>query len=363
MPSEPGATPTTSILPPLAHAAFDGHEQVLFCHDARAGLSAIIAVHDTTLGAAAGGCRMYPYANAEAALTDALRLSQGMTYKNALAGLALGGGKAVIIADPAAANKDEVLRAFAFHVQSLGGRYWTAIDVGVGARDVATMGEVTDYVFTLVDESKGRPDTAVFTALGGFVGLEATARYALKRETLEGVRVAVQGVGQTGMDLCRQLHDAGATLIVSDVNETAVAQAVATYGATAVAPDAIYDVDADVFAPCAMGAILNERTVPRLKVKAIAGLANNQLARPEDGDALAAHGILYAPDYVINAGGVMYATDDIFGENDVARAKRRIDGIADTLRAIFDRATTEQRSTAALADDMARALRVNQRAG
>ena len=333
---------------------FDDHEQVVFCRDARTGLQAIIAIHSTRLGPAAGGCRMYPYKTLEDALTDALRLSRGMSYKNALAGLKLGGGKAVVIADSRAAAKPQLLSAFAKHVQTLGGRYWTAIDVGVGVEDVAHMGRDTDFVFTLVDERSGRLNPAVFTALGGFVSIEATVEYVLGASDLNGTTFALQGLGQTGMDLCRRLTEAGATVIATDVNEAAIAEARDTYNATIVAPDDIYAQDADVFVPCALGAILNDDTIAQLKVKAVCGLANNQLAEPRHGNALQERGIVYAPDYVVNAGGVVYGSDDIFKTHDNSTAEATIRNIGHVLKEIFAQAEKTGRPTSDIADELAR---------
>lgn len=335
--------------------AFDDHEQVVFCRDRASGLQAIIAIHSTRLGPAAGGCRMYPYATADHALTDVLRLSKGMSYKNALAGLKLGGGKAVIIADSKSAQKPQLLSAFAKHVQTLNGRYWTAIDVGVGVDDVARMSRDTDFTFTLVDERAGRLNPAVFTALGGFVSIEATVRRVLRRDNLEGVRFAIQGLGQTGMDLCRRLTEAGGQVIATDVNQAAIAEAKADYGVEAVEPDAIYGAEADVFVPCALGGIVNDKTIPQFKFKAVCGLANNQLAEARHGQALQDRGIAYAPDYVVNAGGVIYGSDDIFKTHDRSEAEEKIRAIGDVLIEIFDRSEQEGRSTADIADDMARA--------
>ncbi len=338
--------------------AFDNHEQVVFCSDVATGLRAIIAIHATKLGPAAGGCRMYPYRTTQDALTDVLRLSRGMTYKNALAGLKLGGGKAVVIADSRGSDKARLLSAFAKHVQALAGRYWTAIDVGVGVRDVAHMSKKTDYTFTRVDRKAGRLNPAVFTALGGFVSIEATVRHLFGRGDLEGLRFAIQGLGQTGMDLCRRLTEAGAYVVAADVNRDAVARARKTYGADIVAPNAIYSQDVDVFVPCALGAILNDETIPRLRASAVCGLANNQLAEDRHGAQLRKRGILYAPDYVVNAGGVIYGSDDIFKTHANSTAEAKVRNIGRTLTRIFKRADEEDRPTSDIADEMAR-----QRAG
>ena len=336
------------------NTAFDGHEQVVFCSDAATGLRAVIAIHSTRLGPAAGGCRMYPYATIEDAVTDVLRLSKGMSYKNALAGLELGGGKAVIIADSRGDRKPELLSAFAKHVQALGGRYWTAIDVGDGVDDVAHMSRDTDFTFTLVDEGAGRLNPAVFTALGGYVSIEATVRHVMASETLKGVRFAIQGLGQTGMDLCRRLTEAGGQVVATDVNGDAMASARQQYGIEVTQPDEIYDAEVDVFVPCALGAILNDETIPRLKAKAVCGLANNQLQEPRHGDALRERGIAYAPDYVVNAGGVIYGSDDIFKTHDTSVAEDKIRGIGAVLLEIFARSDKERRATSDIADDMAR---------
>ena len=337
------------------NSAFDHHEQVVFCSDAATGLRAVIAIHSSRLGPAAGGCRMYPYATIEEAVTDVLRLSKGMSYKNALAGLKLGGGKAVVIADSRAANKPLLLSAFARHVQALNGRYWTAIDVGVGVDDVAHMSRDTDFTFTLVDERAGRLNPAVFTALGGYVSIEATVHHVLKREQLTGVRFAIQGLGQTGIDLCRRLSEAGGKVIATDVNAEAVDNAKSNYGIEAVAPEDIYGVEADVFVPCALGAVVNDDTIAQFKVKAICGLANNQLAEPRHGQVLQERGIAYAPDYVVNAGGVIYGSDDIFKTHDRSEAEGKIRGIGQVLVEIYQRAEALGKATSDVADDMARA--------
>ena len=334
--------------------AFDDHEQVVFCRDAARGLQAIIAIHSTKLGPAAGGCRLYPYATLDDALKDVLRLSRGMSYKNALAGLKLGGGKAVVIGDPRGPGKARLLTAFARHVQTLAGRYWTAIDVGVGVRDVAHMAKTTDFAFTLVNTKAGRLNPAVFTALGGYVSIEATVRHVLGRKDCSGVRFAVQGLGQTGMDLCRRLTEAGAEVIATDVNETAIAMAKKKYDATIVAPDAIYRQDVDVFVPCAMGAILNDKTIQQLRAKAVCGLANNQLAEERHGAMLQERGIVYAPDYVVNAGGVIYGSDDIFKTHETSQAEKKIRGIGRVLTRIFKQAADESRPTFEIADEIAR---------
>jgi len=335
------------------HPEFRDHERVLFRADGRIGLRAIVAIHDTTLGPAAGGCRMVAYPATEAAVADVLRLSRGMTYKNALAGLPLGGGKAVVLGDPRAPGKQTLLEAFASFVASLRGDYWTAIDVGVGGDDARLMSERCPYVFARGDRTQNRGDTSYFTALGGFVGIRASVAHALGSPDLGGKRVAIQGCGATGSYLAGMLAEAGAELVCADVHAPSAQRLADQHGAAVVAPDAIYDQEVDVFAPCALGAIINDDTVRRLRARVVCGLANNQLARDEHGEALRQREILYAPDYVANAGGIIYSSDEIFGENDEARARRRIDGIAETLQTIFERAAAERVSPHRVADALA----------
>jgi leucine dehydrogenase len=339
----------------FTHPEFDHHEQVLFCHDPAWDLSAIIAVHSTALGPAAGGCRMYPYASTEAALTDVLRLSRGMSYKNAVAGLPLGGGKCVIIADPARPDKADLLRAFSRHVQSLGGRYWTAIDVGVGPEDADVLAENCDFIFARASQYPAGFNPSLFTALGGFTGVQAVAAHVWGRTDLGGLRVAIQGLGATGRDLARQLHEAGAELIVADVQDQAVRHVVDNYGARSVDPNAIHAHDVDVFAPCAMGAVINDDTLPQIKAKAICGLANNQLAEPRHGEQLNALGIVYVPDYVVNSGGMLGASRTIFSDSGPDASRTAILGLHDTILAILDSAKTEGLPSSVVADQMARA--------
>lgn len=340
---------------PFNHTDFDDHEQVIFCSDATVGLQAIIAIHSTALGPAAGGCRMHPYASPADALTDVLRLSKGMSYKNAVAGLPLGGGKCVIIADPSTPTKPDLLRAFSEHVQSLAGRYWTAIDIGVGPQDADILAENCDYIFARASQYEEGFNPSSFTALGGFTGLRAVASQVWGRTDLKGLRVAIQGLGATGADMARHLHSVGAELFVSDIREDAVREIVQKYGATPVAPDAIHAQDVDVFAPCAMGAIINDSSLPEIKAKAICGLANNQLAEPRHGAALQKAGIAYVPDYVVNAGGMMGASTVIFDTPSREASLMRIHGLYDTIVQILDAAKSEQRPPSDVADAMAQA--------
>ncbi len=338
----------------FTHAQFDNHEQVLFCRDDSVGLKGIIAIHSTTLGSAAGGCRMHAYESEDVALADVLRLSKGMSYKNAMANLPLGGGKCVIIADPSTPDKANLLRAFSKHVQSLGGRYWTAIDVGVGPADADILAESCDYVFARASEYPDGFNPSLFTALGGFMGIRAAARHVWGREDLDGMTVAVQGCGATGRDLCRQLYNAGAELIVADVNDAATAFVAETYGARIAAPADIHAAEADIFAPCALGAVLNDQTIPQIRAKAISGLANNQLTASRHGRALMDRGITYVPDYVVNAGGVMGAAALIYSHPTIAESQQKIRGLYDTIVDILDRAKAAGAPPSDVADQMAR---------
>jgi leucine dehydrogenase len=337
---------------PFESPEFDHHENVVFCSDAGSGLRAIIAIHDTTLGPAAGGCRMWPYASTAAALTDVLRLSRAMTYKNSLAGLPLGGGKSVIIGDARTHKTPQLLAAFARHVERLGGRYWTAEDVGIGTRDVEEgFAQGTRYIFGL---TRHTGDPAPFTARGGFEGMRAAVEQRLGRASLAGVRVAVQGVGNVGTELCRLLHEAGAALVVCDVNAASVQRAVEAFGATAVAPEAIYDADVDVFAPCALGGVINDDTIPRLRATVVSGVANNQLAGPQHGRELQRRGVLYAPDFLVNAGGMHNASGDILGRYDRPEAMRRVVRIYDVARECFARAAQTGALPEQVAEELAR---------
>ncbi|MCR9136450.1 MAG: NAD(P)-binding domain-containing protein [Alphaproteobacteria bacterium] len=340
-------------MPVFTHPEFDHHEQVLFCHDAATGLKGIIAIHSTALGPAAGGCRMYPYPSVEDALTDVLRLSKGMSYKNAVAGLPLGGGKSVIIADPSGADKADLLRAFSRHVQALGGRYWAAIDIGVSPQDASILAENCDFIFTQADHFEEGFNPSSFTALGGFTGIRAAAKHVWDRDDLRGLRVAIQGLGSTGSDLARRLHEAGVELVVADVREEAVQDAVARFGAQAVETDDIHAQDVDIFAPCAMGAVINDKSLSEIKAKVICGVANNQLAEPRHGTALQARGITYVPDYVVNAGGMMGASTVIFATLSHADSIKRIESLYETILSLLETARDTGRPSSDVADDMA----------
>jgi leucine dehydrogenase len=329
---------------------FDNHESVLFCHDRESGLKAIIAVHDTTLGPALGGTRMWNYQNEEAALTDVLRLSRGMTYKSSLAGLNLGGGKSVIIGNPHEDKSEELFRAFGRAVDRLNGSYIAAEDVGTTVADLEIARRETRHIAGIGEGNSGNPSPA--TAWGVFHGLKAAVHYRLKRQDLNGLTVAVQGLGNVGFGLCQHLAEAGVKLIVTDIHQDAISRAVDELGAKAVDADKIYSQDADVFAPCALGAVLNDETIPQLKAKVIAGAANNQLALDEHGTDLLNRGILYAPDYAINAGGIIIISHE-GPDFDRKKAMQQVAGIYDTSLSIFKRAEAEHISTAKVADEIA----------
>lgn len=330
---------------------------MVFCHDRETGLRGIIAIHNTALGPALGGCRMWPYAGEDEALNDVLRLSRAMSYKSAMANLPLGGGKSVIIGDPNADKTPRLLRAMGRCVGRLGGRYIAAEDSGTSVTDLRTMGEVTPHVAGVLQRrgfagnDDGDPSPA--TAYGVFSGLRATVARAFGSSELRGVRVAIQGLGNVGYRLARLLHEAGALLWVADIHEDRVRRATRDFGAVAADNDTLFDLDVDVFAPCALGAALNDDTCARIKARAVAGAANNQLADDaRHGEMLRRRGVLYAPDYVLNAGGVI----DIAYEGpeyDPARVQRHVEGIATTLEEIFDEAEQTQRPPHEIANRIA----------
>lgn len=332
---------------------FSNHEQVVFCRDAEIGLSAIIALHSTALGPAAGGCRMWRYATEADAVRDALRLSKGMSYKNAMADLPLGGGKAVIMAPEGNFNRQALFAAFGRAVASLGGRYLTAEDVGTSVPDMLVVRSVTEFVSGLGTEAGKGGDPSPYTALGVFSGINASVKHKLGKDSVEGLTVAVQGLGNVGRHLCDLLHKAGAKLIVADTVQERVDAAVAAYGAKAVSVGEILGVEADVLAPCALGAILNAETIPALKVSVVAGGANNQLATAADGERLKARGILYAPDYVINAGGIISVSHEYHNQFEVEKVVAKVKAIGPRLLDIYARADREGLTTDKVADRLA----------
>jgi len=329
-----------------------GHEQVVFCQNREIGLKAIIAIHNTALGPALGGTRMFDYKSDEDALVDVLRLSKGMTYKAAAAGLNLGGGKAVIIGDSKTKKSEAIFRAFGQFVNSLNGRYITAEDVGTSEKDMEYIAMETPWVTGAASSLGGSGDPSPFTATGTLIGIKASAKWKLGTDNLKGVRVAVQGLGHVGYHLVRQLADEGAKVFVADIDKEKTREVVEDFRATAVNPEEIHSQDVEIFAPCAMGAILNDKTIPQLKCKIIAGAANNQLAEARHGEMLQELGILYAPDYVINAGGLINVCIELEGYSK-ERSLDRLNRISDNLNTVFKIAQDEHVSTDKAAERMA----------
>ncbi|MDJ0947281.1 MAG: Glu/Leu/Phe/Val dehydrogenase [Alphaproteobacteria bacterium] len=331
------------------HPDFDDHEHVSFFFDRASGLKSIIAIHNTNRGPALGGCRMWAYDNDQEAITDVLRLSQGMTYKAAIADLALGGGKSVIIGDSKTDKSEQLMQKMGRAVERLGGLYIVAEDVGTTVPDMDIVRSETKHVAGV---SGGAGDPSPSTAHGVFVGIRAAVKHKLGKDSTAGLTVAVQGLGAVGYSLCEWLNNDGAKLIVTDISEEAIKRAVDEFGATAVGVDDIYDADADVFAPCALGASINDETIPRLKVSIVSGSANNQLAEDRHGEVLRQRDVLYAPDYVVNAGGLIdvarFAIDI-----DLETAKAKLEQIYDTLIEIFARADREGAPTNHVADRIA----------
>lgn len=344
---------------------YDGHETVRRFHDPETGLTAFIAVHNTNLGPALGGCRMFPYASEDDAIRDVLRLSRGMTYKNAMAGLPLGGGKSVIIGNPHTQKTEALMQAMGRAVETLGGRYITAEDSGSSVADMKLIATETSYVVgipTASDTGLGG-DPSPYTAYGVFIGMKSAARRVFGTDSLTGKRVAVQGLGAVGRYLCKHLADDGAIVIGADVNADSIARAQDMVPSIEiVAPDAIYGVAADIYAPCALGATLNDGTIPQIQARIVAGAANNQMAAPQHNDMVAARDMLYVPDYVLNAGGVIAASYEYFFRTDrnpfsypLTRDNlmTHIDGIAKTLDNIFKIAETKNMTPGRAADYMA----------
>jgi leucine dehydrogenase len=332
----------------FTHPDFDDHEQVVHARDAEAGLTAIIAVHNTNLGPALGGCRIWKYASEERAVADVLRLSRGMTYKAALAGLALGGGKSVILADARTEKTPAMMRAMGRAVERLGGRYIVAEDVGAA---VADMDQIACETAHVSGTSANVGDPSPWTARGVFLAMQAAARHRWG-SGVEGRIVSVTGLGNVGSNLCRHLARAGARLIVSDIRGEAVRRVVEETGAAAIEPEAAHAADADIFAPCALGAGLNARSIPELGAEVVCGAANNQLATQDDGARLAARGVLYAPDYLANAGGLISVARVRLGMSE-AEAERKLQAIPETLVQVFRSAEQQGTHPAAAADRLA----------
>lgn len=339
------------------HPEFDQHETVQFVVDAATGLQAIIAIHSTALGPAAGGCRRWQYVDSSSALTDALRLSRGMTYKNAIAGLRFGGGKSVILASDDAPKSPELFRAFGRAVESLHGQYVTAEDVGCSVADMRSVHEETKFVSGLPKSgNEAGGDPSPMTAMGVFLGIKAAVHERLGSESLQDVSVAVQGVGHVGLNLCRLLHEAGARLTVADVNRHNLQLARDELPVTEVAPNELLFSKVDVLAPCALGNVLTAQTIPNIAAKVVAGAANNQLGTELDGARLAERDILYAPDYVINAGGIINVEHEYFGNSSDEKVLAEIGEIPKRLQAIFAEAKVSGEATNLIADRMARRI-------
>jgi leucine dehydrogenase len=327
------------------HITGDGYEQIVFCSDDQSGLRAIIAIHSTALGPALGGTRFYPYASEDEALVDVLRLARGMTYKAAAAGLDLGGGKAVIIGDPKRIGSEELFRAYGRFIETLGGRYITAEDVGTALEDMDVVRRESRWVTGCSHTYGGSGDPSPVTAYGVLNGIKACAVEVFGDADLKGRTVALQGVGKVGHALCGYLVEAGAKVTIADIDVDNLARAVSDFGVETTALDTIHAFEADIFAPCALGGGINDDTISELKCKIIAGAANNQLERDEHGDKLRDLGILYAPDFVINAGGLINVEDELRGY-DRERAMQKVQGIYKQLQHIFAMARERNISTA-----------------
>lgn len=348
-----GASTECATLSVIEQMAAMEHEQVLFCQDKATGLKAIIAVHNTTLGPSLGGTRMWNYATEAEALTDVLRLSRGMTYKSSLAGLNLGGGKAVIIGDSRTQKNEALMRRFGKFVNSLGGKYITAEDMGIGTRDMEWVSLETEHVAGLPEYLGGSGDPSPVTAYGVYMGMKAAAKHHWGTDSLEGRKVAVQGVGSVGATLVEYLVKENAKVTIADIWEPGVQALVNEFGVEAVAPDAIYDVDMDIYSPCALGATVNDETLSRLNCAIICGAANNQLANEEQhGKAVMEKGMLYAPDYLVNAGGIINCYWEVTGYHRDA-ALRQAEDIYTTASEIFKMASERNIPTFLAANELA----------
>ncbi len=337
----------------FTHPAFDHHERVVFVHDRPSGLRAIIALHDTTAGPASGGVRFWHYPSDDDALTDVLRLSRGMSYKAIMAGLPLGGGKSVILADERKTKTEAMLLAFGRAVDQLSGSYIAAEDVGITTDDVAVMRKATPHVAGLTAGRHASGDPSPMTARGVFLGLEAALAHRLQRDLTEA-SVGILGLGAVGMKLAAMLHEAGARLLVADIDPDRVKQAVTQFDAKPMAAAALLIEPLDILAPCALGGVLTRDLVPRIKAKVIAGAANNQLAADDVGQALHDRGILYAPDYVINAGGIINAAGEIEADYDLQKTLLALQRIPATLGEIFATSENSDQPTNIVADTMAK---------
>jgi len=345
------------MITPWGYPDFHAHEALHFVTDEKSGLRAIIAMHSTHLGPAAGGTRLWHYAEDSEALTDALRLSRGMSYKNAMAGLPLGGGKAVVLADQSRTKTPEMLAAFGRAVNSLGGKYVTAEDVGMSVADMIEISKQTKFVAGLpVEGGAVGGDPGPHTSLGVFLGIKAAVKRALGKDSLNGLHIALQGAGSVAGGVALQAAAEGARLSIADVDRDRAEKLAAKTGGTVVTPDDILCIEADVVSPCALGAILTEHSIGRLNTPIVAGGANNQLATPQDGERLQARGILYAPDYVINAGGIINVSTEYLGDGGPDLVRSRIEAIPGRLEQIWAESAAIGHNPAAVADAMAQKL-------
>ena len=341
----------------------NGHQELAVWTDREVGLTAFIAIHDTTLGPALGGTRIWPHATHDDAIMDVLRLSKAMTYKNAAAGLPMGGGKGLVLADPHTDKTEPMFRSYGRFVESLHGRYITTEDVGASAREMEWISHETTHVVGLPEELGGSGNPSVVTGYGIFQAMRACAIEEWGSDSLEGKTVAIQGFGNVASSLAKHLLEAGAKLVVTDIYEDARVRAAALRGVEIVKPDAIYDVAADVFAPCALGGVLNEETIPRLQAPIVCGAANNQLREDADGDRLQARGVLWAPDYIANAGGVINVFYEFVGSYDREAAMAKASEIFDTMAGVIERSKTGGITTAQAADEIAEQRIAEGRAG
>ncbi|CAM1362757.1 Leucine dehydrogenase [Tenacibaculum litoreum] len=341
--------------PVFGQLSFDNHEQIVFCNDEDTGLKAIIGIHNTTLGPALGGTRMWQYKSEWEALNDVLRLSRGMTYKSAVTGLNLGGGKAVIIGDAKTQKNDALMRKFGEFVNSLSGKYITAEDVGMETRDMDIIREVTPHVTGVSESIGGSGNPSPVTAYGVYMGMKAAAKYKFGTDNLDGKKVLVQGVGHVGETLVKHITDEGAQVILNDINEARLEELSKKYGANVVLGNDIFGLDVDIYAPCALGATINDESIAQLKAKVIAGAANNQLANElKHGTMLKDKGIAYAPDFLINAGGIINVYAEVVGY-DKAESLKRTENIYNTTLEIFNLSEKENITTHQAAFNIAQA--------
>ena len=336
----------------LEQMGAEGHEQLVVVSDAGSGLKAIIAIHDTTLGPACGGTRIWPYKSEREAMWDALRLSRAMTYKSAAADLPLGGGKGVIIADSHTRKTEALVRAYGRFVDTLGGRYLTTTDVGSTGRDMEYIKQETDYVVGLPVTAGGSGDTSIMTGLGIYMGMKACAKETWGNDSLQGKVVAMQGFGKVATHTAHHLMKEDAALVVTDVFDGALDRA-RDLGLKVVKPDDIYGIDCDIFAPCALGGVINPETIPQLKCKVIAGGANNQLLSESDGEALHRMGIMYGPDYILNSGGIINVESEVSGIYNADRAREKTERVYEIMERVISISKSEEIPTAKAADRMA----------